>query len=465
MPLYPVQPVERSALVTARTLNPHPHRSIWRIAGPAIVANTSGPMVSLVDTWAIGHLPDPALLGAISLGGFVFSFIYWSLGFLRMGTTGLVAQAYGSGKDDRVERVVLRSMVLGVAIAVLVLAAQRPLLALSFAVFAPGDALAGHVEEYVVIRIWAVPAALVKIAVVGFLIGTQRARTALMLELVLNVTNAALDLLFVVGFGWGVAGVAAGSVIAEWLAAGVAVAVLVRLLGAGRIRAVLGQARFWRVEEFARLLSVNAFLFVRTLFLLAAFALVYRTGTQLGAVTLAANHVLLTFTTLIALGLDGLAYAAEALVGQAVGQASRRRFDQMVVLSTAWAAALSLAYAAVFALWGEAIIAGLTDQLPVRAAAGQQIALVAILPVVAVWSYQLDGIFIGATRTAEMMWTMMISFALFALLVAWLVPTGGNRGLWTAFVVFFALRGVGLGLCYPLIVRSIPVNPRERRAL
>lgn len=430
----------------------HPHRDVWRIAGPALIANSSGPLVAVIDTWAIGHLPDPALLGAIALAGFVFSYIYWSFGFLRMSTTGLVAQSFGGGDQDRMNLITLRSVLLGVVIGLLVLILQVPIVHLAFAVFAPGEDLAGHVRDYIDIRIWAVPIVLARVAIVGFLIGTQRARTALVLELILNLTNAGLNLLFVVVLGWGVEGVAMGSLIAEWLAGFVAIGILIGIQGKS-VLSYFAYARFWQWEAFQRLIATNSYLFIRTLFLLASFALVYRVSTQLGEVTLAANHVLLTFTTLIALGLDALAYAAEAHVGDAVGKRSRERLQQFVRVSTVWAVAMSVGYAIVFGLFGNSIIAILTDQLPVRAAAAEQLILFALLPVVAVWSYQLDGIFIGATRSADMMWTMMVAFAVFAPLLYWLTAEYGNTGLWSAFLVFFAMRGIGLGIRYPALLK------------
>lgn len=432
----------------------HPHRDVWRIAGPALIANSTGPMVAIVDTWAIGHLPDPVLLGAIALAGFVFSYIYWAFGFLRMSTTGLVAQAHGSDDYTRIDLITLRSLLLGLFIGLGILILQVPVIELAFTVFAPSAKLAGHVQQYIDIRIWAVPVVLVRVAIVGFLIGTQRARTALVLELVLNLTNAGLNLLFVVVLGWGVAGVAAGSLIAEYLAGLVAIAILFGLRGQALLRQ-LSDARFWVLSAFKRLLVVNTYLFIRTLFLLGAFALVYRTSTQLGEITLAANYVLLTFTTLIALGLDAVAYAAEAYVGDAVGKQSRIRLQQFVKVTFFWALLMSVGYSLVFGVWGNVIIAALTDQLPVRAEAAEQLLLFALLPVVAVWSYQWDGIFIGATRSADMMWTMIVAFVVFVGLLYWLTADYGNRGLWVAFLVFFAMRGIGLGVRYPALFNSM----------
>ncbi len=409
-------------------------------------------MVALVDTWAIGHLPDPALLGAIAIGGFIFSYIYWAFGFLRMGTTGMVAQAHGAGDDARVDRVTMRSVALGLLIALAVLLLQDPIVRLAFAAFAPGEELASHVQQYLDIRIWAVPAVLVRVAVVGFLIGLQQTKIALFLELALNLLNALLNLWFVVGLGWGVEGVAMGSLIAEFMAGAVALLVVMALRGKACL-GQLGRRAFWRLQAFAPLIKVNGLLFIRTLLMLGVFALVYRLSTALGTEVLAANHVLLTFTTLVALGLDALAYAAEALVGESIGMNSRARLRQFVRVTTVWAIAMSLAYTVVFWLFGMDIIYALTDQVAVRDAATAQMGLFVLLPLVAVWCYQLDGIFIGATRSADMMWTMLI--ALLGFVVASSLLADNNRGLWLAFLVFFALRGLGLAFRYPALARSV----------
>lgn len=430
------------------------HRNIWTIAGPALIANSSTPLVGLVDTWAIGHLPDPVLLGAIALGGFVFSYIYWAFGFLRMSTTGQVAQAFGAQNDRRIDRITFRSLQLGLILGLSVLVLQAPISKLAFAVFGADGQLADNIQRYLDIRIWAAPAVLMRIAIVGFLIGTQRARLALLLELTLNLSNAALSITFVVGLKWQVAGVAAGSLIAEWLALLVAIIIVIRLRGPGFFQQLFIR-QTWQLLAFTRLLTVNAFLFVRTLFLLGVFACIYRASSAQGDIILAANHVLLTFTTLISLGLDAIAYATEAYVGESIGRQSQQRLRRYVYWTTVYAFLMSLVYALVFGIFGNNIIAFLTDQQAVRAAAGDQLLLFALLPLLAVWSYQLDGIFIGATRFADMMWTMIIAFSLFIPCLYLLSTRYDNHGLWLAFLFFFIIRGISLGTRYPRLQSTV----------
>ena len=442
-----------SDVASAPVLNPH--RRIWAVAGPAIASNTSGALVGVVDTWAIGHLPSPLFLAAVAIGAFIFHFVYWGLGFLRMGTTGLVAQAHGARDESRLLRITLRAIALGLVFGALVLALQRPLLAGSFLFFQPTAEQAPLVDLYYSIRIWAVPAMLIKLGIVGMLIGTQRATIVLGIELILSVSNAGLTILFVVGFGWEIRGVASASLIAEWLAAVVALVIAARLLGAGPLLAAARDRAFWRLSAFRGMLAVNAFIFVRTLLLLAAFAIFLKVGGSLSPVILAANHVLMNFITLAALGLDGVAFAAEALVGEAKGEGNRRLFARWVRLTNFWAVGLSVGYALAYWLLGAEIVNAFTDLPEVRAAAGPQLLWFAAIPVIAVWSYQYDGIFIGATWTREMLWTMAIAFTAYLIALKFAVPAWGNAGLWASFTIFLAARGLAQAVWYPFLERQI----------
>jgi len=435
--------------------DPHPHRRIWAIAGPAILANISGPLVGVVDTWALGHLPDPRFLAAIAVGSFIFHFVYWSLGFLRMGTTGLAAQAFGSADSDRLRDILLRSLVLGLAFAGVIVALQGPIFAGLFALLAPSPEATELALAYCRLRIWAVPAILLRIAVIGFLVGTQRVRLALLIEVSLNLVNAALTVLFVARLGLGIEGAGLASLMAECLAGVLALVIGVRLIGLGASRAALSSAEFWRAATFARLLSVNGYIFLRTLFLQLAFALLWRVSAGLGPLTLAANQVLIQFLMLTSFGLDGFAYAAEALVGEAKGRRSRGYFVQMVRLTTRWAMAASALYCLAYFAFGHGIIAAFTNLDPVREAAGAHLVWLAAMPIISVWSYQLDGVFIGATETRAMMLTMLAALLAYGIALALLVPAYGNHGIWAAMAVFLGSRGIGLGLFYPRLARRI----------
>ncbi|WP_188873517.1 MATE family efflux transporter [Iodidimonas muriae] len=441
-----------SASLTAR--DPHPNRRIWRIAAPAIAANISGPLVGVVDTWALGHLPDPAYLAAIAVGAFIFHFVYWSFGFLRMGTTGLVAQAHGAGDEARLLRIVLRSVVLGLGFAGAVLVLQTPILHGLFALLNPEAMEAELALRYCLIRIWAAPAILLRVTVIGYLVGIQRTRLALLIELMLNLGNAALTVYLVNVLGFGMEGAAVASLAAEVVAAALAVFVAMRLLGGPALLLAAKDRAFWHLSAFAKLMSVNGFIFMRTLFLLLAFALLWRNSAALGSTVLSTNQVLIQFLMLTSFGLDGIAYAAEALVGMAVGRHDQAALRQMVRLTTLWALALAVLYSVIFWIAGEAIIRSFTDIAQIRALAMGFLHWLIVMPVIAVWSYQFDGIFIGATKTAAMMWTMILAFAVYAVALLVLVPRFGNHGLWGAMMIFLALRGLGLALCYPWLVRN-----------
>lgn len=435
--------------------DPHPHRRIWRIAGPAIIANISGPMVGVVDTWALGHLDAPRFLAAIAVGAFIFHFIYWSFGFLRMGTTGLVAQTHGAGDPGRLLQVMVRSFALGVLFSGIILLLQEPIFAGLFLLLNPDPAVSDLAMTYCLIRIWGAPAILIRMTIIGFLIGTQRTRQALIIELALNLGNAALTVFLVTYLGWGMKGAAFASLGAEVVASLLALLIALRYLPHKALMKTARESGFWYPRAFIALLSVNGTIFIRTLFLLFAFALLWRTSAALGTDILSANQVLMQFLLLTSFGLDGIAYAAEALVGEAKGAQSRIRLSQMVRATHGWALLLAVCYSLIFLGAGRAIIHGFTDLDTIRAIAITYLPWLIVAPVIAVWSYQYDGIFIGATETRDMMWTMIAAFTLYGVTLYYLVPRFGNHGLWAAMMVFLAARGAGLALCYPSLLRGV----------
>lgn len=430
-------------------------RQVWAIAGPAIIANSSAPLVGLVDTWAIGHLPGAQHLAAVGVGATVFSYLFWAFGFMRMSTTGLVAQANGRGDRDGMMRTVVRSLIFGGLMAVGLILLQGPLFGLSLLALAPPDAAAALYGDYFRIRIWSAPAVLVTYGITGWLIGIKRAKSALSVQLVLNISNGILNLTFVIGFGMGVKGIALGSLLAETLAALVGLTMLAGFFGGGALKEALVSKALWRLRGFTSLAGTNGFIFVRTLLLMTALSLVTREAGLLGESTLAASHVMMVFMLLISLGLDAFAYAVEALAGAAYGKGARDDFRAWVAVTTKWALIASLFYTALFWLLGSQIIAGLTDVLSVRAVAASALPAMIWLPIVSVWCYQFDGIFIGATAARAMMVTMMISFAAFIAAVGPLTDAYGLLGLWLAVLVFTGARGLTQAVYYPRIVREL----------
>lgn len=431
------------------------NRKIWRIAGPAMASNISAASVGLVDSWAVGHLDNPLDLAGLALAAIIMSLLLWSLGFLRMGTTGMVAQDFGARQRGRLYRTFMRALVLAVSLGGFMLLIVWPLTNAVLGVMAEGVEEAMIARSYLDIRLWALPAVLLKLVAVGTLIGLQRAKTALALEVFLNVSNAILTVVFVVYLGWGVEGAAWSSLIAEGSAGLAAVIALLTVFHPRPAKKIVTHKRFWRLQGFARLLAVNGYLFLRTIFLVTAFGLFVGVGDHLGADVVAGNHVLMNFVILIGLGLDGMAYAAEALVGEAVGARSRSDLSFWVRRTHFWALLLSIGYVVIFAIWGREIVDIFTHHENIRLEAYDVLLWLTILPLIGVWGYQYDGIFIGATAAKEMLITMALAFALYGVLLVFAVPRFGNHGLWFAFLVMNAVRGLGQAAIWPRVVKNI----------
>lgn len=442
---------------TSPIANPleRPHRQIWAIAWPAILANSSAPLVGLVDTWAIGHLPHPVHLAAVGLGGVIFTYLLWAFGFLRMGTTGLIAQARGRGDTEALVATVLRSCALALLFAALLVVFQQALLVLSLRAMAPPDDVAAITAEYFRIRIWASPPTLLSYAITGVLFGMARVRSILWLQLLLNVSNGVFNVIFVIGLDMGVAGVAWGTLIAYWLNAAVSVWVLLALLDRATLLRRAAERATWRIRSLGKLVFINGFIFLRTIFLMTAIALIMRVAGQLGAAEMAASHVAMQFMLLMSLGLDGFAHAAEALAGAAWGDGRRAVFRRWVVLTSQWAVIASLAYALLFWLGGTALTAVLTDLENVRQLVATLMPLLVALPLIAVWCFQFDGVFIGATAATAMMVTMGCAFAVYVAALGPLTAAHGLTGLWAAVLIFMAVRGLGQAAWYPFLERRL----------
>lgn len=429
--------------------NKNPHRTIVAIAFPAILANSSAPLVGLVDTWAIGHLPDPAFLAAIGLGSVIFNFILWAFGFLRMGTTGIIAQAKGKNDTELLVTGIWRSMALALGLGLVLLLLQDIVLVLALKALAPPESVTGLTTEYFKIRIWATPAALLIYAISGVLFGLAKTRAVLFQQLVLNITNAVLNVLFVVGFGLGVAGVAWGTLIAQWFAAAIGIWLLIQIFGLPFLLQGMKNSQTWLLSGFKRLIAINGFIFIRTILLMIALSLIMRIAGGLGEIEMATSHVVMQYMLLIALGLDGFAHATEALAGSAWGNGRKADFRHWVKLTGFWAFAASLVYAFGFWAGGNAITAMLTDIVEVRLSVETLMPLVIALPVVAVACYQFDGVYIAATAGAAMMVTMAVAFVIYILLLDPMAEQWGLAGLWAAVLVFMAVRGIAQAIWYP----------------
>lgn len=418
------------------------HRKVWALAAPMILSNVSVPLVALVDSTVIGHLPHAHQLGAVAVGATLFTFMVGLMGFLRMGSTGFAAQAAGRADGAALRQVLLQGLLLAVAFALLIGALAVPFSQLALHAMQPSAALQQATEDFFHTRLLGLPAALASYALVGWFLGTQNARAPLAILLTTNLLNIVLNLWFVVGLDWGVLGSARASVIAEWSAALLGLALTRPALRAYPGRMAWPALRRW--QAWRPLLAVNRDIFLRSLALQLVFLLITVQGARLGEATVAANALLLNGLLLTAYALDGLAHAVEALCGHAIGARDGTTLRRALVVACGWSLITSVVFAGLFLAGGHLFIDLQTDIPSVRAAAYPYLPYLAVLPLIAVWSYLLDGLFIGATRAREMRNAMLVS-VLLALPVAALLGGLGNHGLWLAFLGFMAARAVTLG--------------------
>ena len=444
---------------------PLSHRRVLRIALPIVLSNITVPLLGAVNTGVVGQLGLAAPIGAVGLGAVVLASVYWMFGFLRMGTSGLAAQARGAGDSDEQAAILIRALLIGALAGLGMVAVQGPLIGFALAL-APGSAeVEGLARSYLGLRIWGAPATICLYAITGWLIAQERTRAVLGLQLLMNGLNVGLDLWFVLGLGWGVPGVAVATLMAEYSGLGLGLWVCRGGLGWGG--PVWGGLRIdWhRVADWPslrRMLAVNSDIMARTVVLQGSFTTFVFLGAGFGDVTLAANQVLMQFLEITAYGLDGLAFAAESLVGQAVGAGSAVRVRRAAWLTSQWGGAGALGLAAGLWLAGPWLIEVISASEAVRAEARDYLPWVVLAPLIGIASWMFDGIFIGATRTKEMRNAMMGSVAVYGLALWLLLPAFGNHGLWGALMVLNLARGVSMALYYPRVERATAAAAREK---
>jgi MATE family, multidrug efflux pump len=431
---------------------PLTHKAVLSIAVPIVISNVSTPLIGIVNTAIVGRFPSPVYIGAVAVGALIFTFAFWGFGFLRMGTTGLTAQAFGASDNEELAAGLGRALLIAVAAGLGLILLQWPIRECAFALVGASPEVERLARGYFDVRIWSGPATLANYALLGWFIGLGRTKVGLVLQLVLNLTNMVLDAAFVLGFGWGVPGVALGTVCAEYIAAIAGIAIALQ-----HVRRFGGHFCLQRIlspERVKRAFVVNSDIMIRSLALIAAFGWFLAQGARQGNATLAGNSVLMQFIEVCAFFLDGFAFAAEALVGRAVGAAQRTGLTTAARMTTIWAAAVAVGLTLVLFLFGQAFINALTVDVSARAAARSFLPWAAAAPLLGVWAFQLDGIFIGATRTADMRNAMLFSLAIF-LVAWWLLVPFGNSGLWAAFYVHYLARTGSLLYYYPGLVRSV----------
>jgi len=417
-------------------------RRILLLAFPLILSNLTQPLLVSVDTILSGHQKSPAVLGGVAMGGIFFNTVFWSFGFLRMATTGLVAQAYGARREDALSTHVARALGLGLLLGVLILFLRTPLIHLALGLLGGSMEVRAQAEIYCGIRIWAAPAALMNYAILGTLLGRQRMRLALVLQSSIQTVNIIAALWLVNALHWAVAGIATATLSAEWFGCLLGLCLILPRLQWKH----LSWSRMAHLPELAHLFRLNRDILLRTLALVFAFGWFTHNGAAQGDVVLAANALLLNFLSMASYALDGFANGTEALVGEAMGAHDRPALLRVLKASTLCALLTALLVTAVFAVLGPQMILWFTNQSEVARCARLYLPWVVFLPLVAVWGYQFDGVFIGATRSRDLRNAMVISLAGF-LLLSWICGSAwGNQGLWLAFTCFMALRGLTLGL-------------------
>ncbi len=412
------------------------HRRMWRIAGPIVLSNATVPLLGAVDTGVVGQLGQAAPIGAVGLGAVILATLYWAFGFLRMGTSGLAAQAQGAGDGAERAAVLLRALIVGLVAGLALIALQVALVAGAFTLAPASAEVEALTRQYLAIRIWGAPATIALYAVTGWLIGVERTRAVFLLQLWINGVNILLDLWFVLGLGWGVPGVAAATLIAEWT--GLAVGLWFCRDAFGPVLAA-ARGRLGDKAALLTMFAVNRDIMIRSVALQLCFTAFVFLGARHGDVTLAANQVLLQFLGILSYALDGFAFAAETLVGQAIGARAAQEVRQAVRLALIWTFWGGVVLGLGFWLAGPWLIDLMATAPEVRAEARLYLPWIVAAPIFGALAWAYDGIYIGALLTREMRRLMLIAAAAYVVALGVLWPFG-NHGLWAAMMVLFAVR-------------------------
>ena len=427
------------------------HRRVLTVALPVVLSNATVPILGAVDTGVVGQMGLAAPIGAVGIGAIALTAIYWIFGFLRMGTAGFTAQAHGAGRKGEVAALLSRAMIIGLCAGFMIVALQFPLMWLALQTAPASAEVETMARSYMGIRIYGAPAAIGIYALTGWMIGLGRTRSVLIVQLWMNGLNIVLDLWFVLGLEWGVEGVAIATLIAEWSGL---------LLGLWLCRDALNTPawkdwpRVFERAQMVRFARVNRDILLRSVMLQGIFMSFVFLGARFGDVTLAANHVLLQFLEITAYAMDGFAIAAETLVGQAMGARSVARVRRAALMTSFWGLVSVILTASAFAFFGPWIIDLMTTAPDVRIEARAYLPYMIAAPLVGCAAWMLDGIFIGATRSADMRNMMALSAIIYVIALLILMPVIGNHGLWVALLISFVARGITLGARYPSLERA-----------
>lgn len=422
------------------------HVRVFSLAFPMVLSNITVPLLGLVDAAVIGHLDHAWYLGGVAVGSSMIAITFWLLGFLRMTTTGLTAQAWGAGNNQALANIFLQGLTLAWLLSIVIIALHPFITDVIFSFSDASEKVIYYADEYFSVRIWSMPATLTNLVIMGWLLGAQNAKKPMMMIIAINILNILLDVGFVIGLGWGVKGAAAASVIADY---------------SGMALGLYFVANMWRsldlpnpIEQWAKasnglsgLLKLNRDIFIRSLCLQLAFTFMIFKGATLGDDVLAANAVLMNFLMLVSFAMDGFAYAMEAMVGKAVGAKDRQMLLSSLIATTFWSLVITVLITLGFMFGGRAIVGVISDIPAVREQANHYLPWLMAMPLVSMWCFLLDGVFIGATRGREMRNTMFVAIIGF-FVIWWCLSAEGNHALWAAMLGFMALRGLMLGAVF-----------------
>ena len=417
------------------------HWQMLTLAAPMILANVTTPLLGLVDTAVMGHMDSPAMLAGASIGALILTQIYWVCGFLRMSATGLSAQARGQA-DNTVSsaKVFYQSSAMALILGVMVFALQYPVLTTGIYLAGASEQVSQYIDAYFSVRVWGAPAAMLNLALIGWLVGQQKTRAVMAIQIVGNLLNAGLDFFFVLGLDMSVQGVALASVFAEYTMALLAAGVALKMC-----HGIRPHAQWFNKAARRILFKLNGDMLLRNLALQLCLAFLTLQGARYGETAAAVNAILMQFFVLIALGLDGIAYAVEALVGEAAGKNQREQVIQQTWRGLLWSSVFAVLYAIGFWLFGSNIIGLLTDLPTLFEAALPYLPLMIWLPLVGHWCFLFDGVFVGLTRSGAMRDTMIFSAVGVFFPLWWLFRDSGNEALWYALLGFLLARGLSLG--------------------
>lgn len=421
------------------------HMHLLKLALPMILANITTPLLGLVDTAVMGHMDSSAQLAGASIGAMLLTQIYWVCGFLRMSATGMSAQARGEKSPLAMAKTFYQTTFIAVILGIFIVVLQQPILQAGLWLAAPESDVSVFSREYFTIRVWGAPAALLNLALIGWLVGQQKTKSVLLVQVIGNLLNAALDIMLVWHLDWGVTGVATASLVAEYT-----MMIIALSIAFSQINWVKPVAGWFNKTARKFLMKLNGDMFIRNLALQLCLAFLTLQGARYGQTATAVNAILMQFFVLIALGLDGIAYAVEATVGEAAGAKSQSGVVTQTHRGLWWSACFAMAYSVVFFLFGDAIIRLLTDIVPLQEAAYAYLPMMALLPLLAHWCFLFDGVFVGLTQASAMRNTMLISAGVVYFPVWWFTRDSGNVALWWALLAFLAARGVTLAWVFYL---------------